>query len=87
MKLLAKGTIDSSIVGKHSLKSWGVRLQLLKGSFGESTDWQAFTNEMLDYCVRDVEITSKLYTVLIKKGFSKESIELEHDIVEITKEL
>lgn len=86
MKLLAKGRIDTSIVGKHSLKSWGVRLQLAKGDFGESTDWKTFNLDMLQYCVRDVEITVKLYDLLIKKGFSEECVELEHKIVNITKE-
>lgn len=87
MKLLARGTIDAKTVGKHSLKSWGVRLKYFKGDFAESTDWQDFTQEMLDYCVRDVEITSKLYELLINKGFSKSSIELEHDVTNITKQI
>jgi len=52
--------------GGHSLKMWGKRLGFLKGSFGEVDDdeqdvWEEFSEEMLEYCVRDVELTTKIY--------------------------
>ncbi len=45
----------------HSLKPWGERLGVAKGSFGSTTDWSTFTPEMLSYCEQDVVVTSALY--------------------------
>ncbi|MBT4732217.1 DNA polymerase III, partial [Candidatus Woesearchaeota archaeon] len=44
--------------GGHSLASWGDRLNFDKGDYD---DWTHYTDEMLEYCVRDVEVTTKLY--------------------------
>ena len=37
---------------------------------------------MLEYCIRDVELNTKVFKVLQQegKGFSKESVELEHSV-------
>lgn len=40
--------------------------------------WGTWSQEMQDYCVQDVEVTEKLWLKLIDKGFSEESIQLEH---------
>jgi DNA polymerase I-like protein with 3'-5' exonuclease and polymerase domains len=62
--------------GGHSLKSWGDRFNFPKGDY---TDWTHYTDEMLEYCVRDVEVTTKLYNSLKKmEGFSRDSLELEY---------
>ena len=56
-----KKHIPTKLYGSHSLKAWGYRLDMLKGEFNhEDTDWSTFTNEMADYCARDVAITSTL---------------------------
>ena len=64
----------------HSLKAWGEKLNMLKG--GEGVNFSKYNQAMLDYCKQDVEITHAVYKELLKesKGFSKESIDLEHDI-------
>ena len=49
------------LIGRHSLKSWGVRLGLNKGDFGETTDWETFTPEMAEYCCQDVRVTQALW--------------------------
>ena len=66
-------------VNGHSLDSWGRRFGLPKLEF---TDFSKFTNEMLTYCRRDVELTHKVYNQLKLEGnkFSHESLRLEHDI-------
>ena len=68
--------------GGHSLESWGERFELPKGSI-ENFDY--FTEDMLEYCKQDVNITYKLYNYLKEEGskFSKRSIDLEHRIRKI----
>jgi len=61
--------------GGHSLASWGERLELEKG---EHTDWSKFSKEMLEYCIRDVKITTQLYRHLQLKGLSKDAKQLEY---------
>jgi DNA polymerase I-like protein with 3'-5' exonuclease and polymerase domains len=64
----------------HSLKAWGEKLNMLKG--GEGVNFLVYNQAMLDYCRQDVEITHAVYKELIKesKGFSKESVDLEHKV-------
>ena len=68
--------------GGHSLESWGERFEFPKGSI-ENFDY--YTEDMLEYCKQDVNITYKLYKYLKEEGskFSKRSIDLEHRIRKI----
>ena len=84
-KLLANNHIDKSVVGRHSLKAWGQRLKFYKGDYAEVHDFKEFNEDMLEYCIQDVKLTSLLYKKLLEKGFSKESIELEHEVANILK--
>ena len=65
--------------GGHSLEAWGKRLGFLKGEF---TEFQEYSQEMLEYCKKDTELTKKLSSTLEKEGsrFSKRSYELEREI-------
>jgi DNA polymerase I-like protein with 3'-5' exonuclease and polymerase domains len=54
----------AKIIGRHSLKAWGYRLGVLKGEFGELTDWAEWSKEMQDYCMQDVIVNRKLYDTL-----------------------
>jgi len=47
--------------GRHSLESYGYRLGEFKGSFGKSTDWKNWSQEMEDYCIQDVHVTTELW--------------------------
>ena len=67
---------DPQRQGGHSLASWGERFDFPKG---DHTDWTQFSDEMLEYCIRDVEITTKLYNTLDLDGFSDDAIQLEYD--------
>jgi len=49
------------LYGRHSLESYGYRLGEFKGSFGSSTDWKNWSQEMEDYCIQDVHVTTKLW--------------------------
>ena len=48
------------LYGRHSLESYGYRLNEYTGSFGKDTDWQEWSQEMQDYCIQDVKVTTKL---------------------------
>lgn len=79
-KLHREGRLIPKLIGSHSLKAWGQRLGDLKDSFGESTDWSEFSEEMLDYCEQDVELNYRLYQLCLKQECSQDAIDLEHDI-------
>jgi hypothetical protein len=47
--------------GRHSLESYGYRLGVYKGEFGKDADWKEWSQEMQDYCIQDVQVTTKLW--------------------------
>lgn len=49
------------LYGRHSLEAYGYRLGEYKGSFGKDTDWKEWSQEMQDYMVQDVVVTTKLW--------------------------
>jgi len=55
------------LYGRHSLESYGYRLGTYKGSFGKTTDWSCWSEEMELYCFQDVEVTKKLWNHFQKK--------------------
>lgn len=75
-----KAVLPPKLTGSHSLKAWGFRLQEHKDDFGEDTDWQTFSEEMLEYCEQDVAVTVRLFKVLEKQNYSPTAIQLEHEI-------
>ena len=54
------------LYGRHSLEAYGYRLGEYKGSFGQTTDWSEWSQEMEDYCVQDVKVTIKLWKHFLK---------------------
>jgi len=75
-----KPVLPPKLTGSHSLKAWGFRLKELKDEFGEETDWEHYSEEMLEYCEQDVRVTVKLFKALDKREHSPTAITLEHDI-------
>jgi len=49
------------LYGKHSLESYGYRLDEQKGDFGSTSDWADWSQEMENYCIQDVHVTTKLW--------------------------
>ena len=49
------------LYGRHNLESYGHRLEENKGEFGQDADWSTWSQEMQDYCVQDVKVTTKLW--------------------------
>ena len=71
--------------GGHSLENWGYKLGFNKIDFN---NYLNYSQEMLDYCVRDVQLNTQVFKELRKesKGFSKDSIELEQSVARIIKQ-
>jgi len=61
--------------GGHSLASWGEYLGFPKGDY---EDWSKLTTEMVDYCLQDTAITTKVYKLMGQKGLSEDAKELEY---------
>ena len=55
------------LYGRHSLESYGHRLGEYKGNFGKTTDWKEWSQEMQDYMIQDVVVTTKLWHHFTKK--------------------
>jgi DNA polymerase-1 len=68
--------VPSNLRGSASLKAWGWRLADNKIHF---KDFKEYSQEMLDYCVQDVNITCKLYEKIAWELYPQSSINLEHD--------
>lgn len=65
--------LDSKLRGSHSLKAWGQRLGNHKD---HHEDWSQLTEEMVEYCRQDVEVTYTLYNKL-KDRVPEEAMKLE----------
>ena len=68
--------------GGHSLKNWGFICDFNKG---EHDDFKSLSNDMVQYCIRDVLLSERVIQRLRRDiyGFSKQSIQLEHDVAKI----
>ena len=82
-KLFRSGKLPPKLIGSHSLKAWGYRIGEYKGEFGETTDWQNFSSEMLEYCRQDVKVNAKLFKKIEALAYSEDAIQLEHDLHQI----
>ena len=61
----------------HSLKTWGYKLSCPKQ---EQPEFENYSPQMLDYCEQDVILNETVYKYLLNegRGFSKQSVDLEH---------
>ena len=71
--------------GGHSLEKWGYKLGYHKIDF---SDYLNYSEDMMNYCVRDVQLNTEVLKELRKesKGFDKKSIELEQRVSKIIKQ-
>jgi DNA polymerase I-like protein with 3'-5' exonuclease and polymerase domains len=68
----------------HSLDSWGVRLGLKKGDFSDFDG--GLSEDMVEYCIQDVEITHALFTHLDSSLLDwGKSVDLEHEVALVVK--
>lgn len=57
--------LPARFAGSHKLEAWGWRLGLHKSEY--EGGWEAWSQEMQDYCVQDTAVTAKLATILVKR--------------------
>lgn len=68
----------------HSLDSWGVRLGLKKGDFSDFGG--GLSEDMVAYCIQDVEISHSLFTHLDASLLDwGKSVGLEHEVAVVVK--
>lgn len=78
----SRGAIDPKLFGSHSLKAWGQRLGFPKADYDGG--WETYSQEMLEYNVRDVEVTDRLHSMLVKsEAYSEKASVLEHKTAHI----
>jgi DNA polymerase-1 len=70
--------MPSKMVGSHSLKAWGHRLDCHKGDYLEEHGFDHFSEGMLVYCIQDTEVTYRLYHKLNEAGWDTQCLTLEH---------
>lgn len=71
------------MVGSHSLRSWGHRLNLHKG---DAPDFTEYSEVMLEYCKQDVRVTVALYKHLDVASMDPEAISVEHEFAQIIRQ-
>ena len=102
--LIVSRLLDPSRENGHALEAWGRTLGFHKIDYTAVWQWMMdrkeeykgecfdspIDNLLSDYCIRDVEVTCKLYHHLVsttaEKAFSQESIDLEQRVASIIAE-
>lgn len=79
--IVASRVRNPDMYGGHSLRAWGIRLGILKGSVDSEAEdieevYGVYTEELSDYCKQDVVVTVALYNRLIQ-SMSPEAIDLD----------
>ena len=69
--------VPPGLRGSASLKAWGYRLSDYKIDF---KDFSEYSQEMLDYCIQDVNVTTKLYEHITRQPVAQSAFKLEHDL-------
>jgi DNA polymerase I len=81
---IRKKDMPLKLYGRHSLEAWGWRLDYHKGDYKDHADWEHWSHEMQDYCVRDVEVTSLLWSRLQSKAdLCPRAVKMEHDCAKV----
>ena len=68
--------VPTNMRGSASLKAWGWRLADNKINF---KDFSQYSEEMLEYCIQDVVITTRLWQKIANENYAESALKLEHD--------
>jgi hypothetical protein len=69
--------VPKGLRGSASLKAWGWRLADHKIDF---KDFSEYSQEMLEYCIQDVQVTKKLFEFIQGQCYPQSALKLEHDL-------
>lgn len=80
---LAGNPTSKNCIGRHSLKSWGIRMGNLKGDYDGG--WEEWSEEMHTYCKQDVDLNYEVFIHLMKNThrLSSQSLWIEHEVERI----
>ena len=73
--LIASRLVNPQRDGGHSLRAWGQTLGFPKGE----ASFDQLSDELIEYCVRDIELTAKVYEKLVPAA-PHPAIEIEHEV-------
>ncbi|WP_295789417.1 DNA polymerase [uncultured Veillonella sp.] len=78
--LVRRKQLPSNLFGRFSLKAFGYRIGILKGTYAEDNEeaWAVFNEDMLEYNTQDVIVTEALYNKLVDQGFTEQASMIEH---------
>ena len=77
----ARKDFPTKLIGSHSLRAWGHRIGNYKDDY--DAGWEKYSDEMMEYCFQDCEVTNTLWQRIVAKEYSEQAMELEHDIAQI----
>ena len=80
-KLIKLCKLPPKYRGAHKLEAWGFRLGVLKDEY--TGGFEAWSQEMDDYCLQDIRVTYALLQRLQRENVSEEAVELEHAVARI----
>jgi DNA polymerase-1 len=75
--LFSKNRMPGQCIGAHSLKAWGHRLTQQKDEY--TGGFEEFSQEMLDYCIQDTQVTDSLYRWCLSFGLPWATLKREVD--------
>lgn len=85
-QLIKAGVLDKKNFNRHSLEAWGQRLRRPKDDYSKRCKdagidpWAAWSQDMEDYCVQDVDTNTLLFDIIDKQNYSQEALTLEHEV-------
>lgn len=84
--LVASRLANQERMGGHSMANWGTHLGVSKV---EHDDWENLSEDMITRCIGDVELGDLIDQAVRKElqGFSKFSLELEHEVCELCRRI
>mgnify|MGYP000132637543 CR=1 FL=1 len=86
--LVLSRLLSPQLDGGHSLNAWGMRLRNQKIEFDDYDS--GLSEEMIKYCIQDVELTGEVHSYLIQElgkwKNHEQSIKLEHEIALIMRQ-
>ena len=83
--LVMSRLLNPVVEGGHSLRAWGLKLGNHKDEFSDFDG--GLSDEMVSYCIQDVEVTARLYETLTDSLLDwGESVDLEHKVAVAVKQ-